>query len=1309
MSCTRSYRFVASYLPESHPVYYNPISDYRRQPLVPLEEAVKDLVSFVPGVEGYAAQAKKNCKNDPPLSRNESAAIYLYTKEKLFFERLNDVLRLEYPDALKPWFPFLKLFMIALQKLPPCQIKLWRGVADITNSNFKERDIHTWWSVTSCTLHLNVAGVFADQRGTLFCIDAIYGRNIAQYSAFPKEEEIVLMPGTLLRVKGARSDTNGLSIVDLEECPKISQGKHVMLSYTSINQDIVSKIADILKGENIPVWFDSNSDMKNDMYESLANGVENAAAACCFLTSDYEQSLSCQSELQYAQKRQKPIIPCMLTSTTAWKPSGWLESITTTLTCIDFQHITESNIDAKVMELIDQIEGQIAEKQNRRIQPIEEPIYLFELIKLHYKQNSRIERLINPAESFPIDESYINLTIVDSKEQQEKEKKLGDVNQQEMIMGTYEDIYGVKTRINVEDMFKTCKEPGKKVLVFGRAGIGKTTLCRYIAHQWATDALWPEYNLVALVSLRSLTENRYSPLSPGIGYSLVDIVARECLSRDLSEEDKSLLKDLLNKSKVLWLLDGYDEIIQNVPSHLQLIFEQLLNTPHHIVTSRSYFNTLSHSVRVEIVEFTDKNISKYVDQFFHQLRNKLPDASSEGQKVLNFLRLNPRIWGIAHIPVNLELICSIWTETDWSETTNLTMTTLYENMTVWLCWRYLARKSTSIQTSRMEVYEKCRPELTFLETLAFEGMTSNSIILRKELLQKVMHDIGCLSDIYSDALHIGILKSFDKGPTGNQIQLEKHPYFVHLSFQEFFAARYLVRLLSSTTRDIAIQFIGTHKYEKRLQLVFIFASGLLIQSENTQSIHTFWDTIFGDPHDLVGIRQMQLVAMCLDETQCDCTVPHRSQSISLLLNWIRFAFSQNNFKLQETIAMTINSCSKIQNLPEVQIEFASLLKTTAEEHKSHIVKFITHLKITDPHKQLLESLSLQLEHNDAAIRTDACIALGKISENAATSQVIDRLVVTLADQDDQVRRSACSALGAMGEKAATSEVIDRLVVALCDHKPLGRLCAFSALERMVEEAARSQVIDGLVMALGDQDGKVRSSACSTLVEIGIKAATSLVIDRLVVALGDQKAKIRASACSALGAMAEKAATSQVIDGLVVALGDQDGQVRSSACSALERIGKEAATSLVIDRLVVALGDQDADIRSAALKGANKLLKLVLYSLQSPAESDAREAERIQKSNVYDGIDGMSFKLFRLLIYTHDRRWLPIFVECCLLEEIAVMVIGDRVIMHFEGGPVETQISNLELLWELCNAFDAFGLKVLDCRLHCEKNRYFNVL
>ncbi|CAF1503247.1 unnamed protein product [Rotaria magnacalcarata] len=180
-------------------------------------------------------------------------------------------------------------------------------------------------------------------------------------------------------------------------------------------------------------------------------------------------------------------------------------------------------------------------------------------------------------------------------------------------------------------------------------------------------------------------------------------------------------------------------------------------------------------------------------------------------------------------------------------------------------------------------------------------------------------------------------------------------------------------------------------------------------------------------------------------------------------------------------------------------------------------------------------------------------------------------------------------------------------------------------------------------------------------------------------------------------MGEIAATRQVIDRLVVALGDQNDEVRRSACSALEKMGEKAATSQVIDRLVVALGDLVEGIRGTHMKGASTLLKFWWHAVQWRADADATEAAGMQKSNVYDGIDGVSWKIFQLLIQTRDWRWLPIFVECCPKEEIVVMVTGDKVIMHFEWVAEETRIGNWELLSELRKAFDAFGSKVRNCR------------
>jgi predicted NACHT family NTPase len=115
---------------------------------------------------------------------------------------------------------------------------------------------------------------------------------------------------------------------------------------------------------------------------------------------------------------------------------------------------------------------------------------------------------MNPSKSFPIEQSYINLAIVKSKEQHAKENQLRDAQQATDVLGTFEQIYGTKTAIDPKNIFETCKNHEKQVLVFGRAGIGKSTFCRYIAYQWATGSYWPQYELLALIPLRCLTVHR---------------------------------------------------------------------------------------------------------------------------------------------------------------------------------------------------------------------------------------------------------------------------------------------------------------------------------------------------------------------------------------------------------------------------------------------------------------------------------------------------------------------------------------------------------------------------------------------------------------------------------------------------------------------------------------------------------------------------------------------------------------------------------------------------------------------------------
>eukprot|EP00735_Rhodelphis_limneticus_P000311 TRINITY_DN1048_c0_g1::TRINITY_DN1048_c0_g1_i1::g.29949::m.29949 TRINITY_DN1048_c0_g1::TRINITY_DN1048_c0_g1_i1::g.29949 ORF type:complete len:672 (+),score=240.25,TIR_2/PF13676.1/5.7e-06,TIR_2/PF13676.1/0.0017,TIR_2/PF13676.1/3.3e-16,TIR/PF01582.15/3,TIR/PF01582.15/5.4e+03,TIR/PF01582.15/0.096,DUF237/PF03072.9/8.7,DUF237/PF03072.9/2.9,DUF1863/PF08937.6/4.3e+03,DUF1863/PF08937.6/6.4e+03,DUF1863/PF08937.6/0.11 TRINITY_DN1048_c0_g1_i1:88-2103(+) len=88
--------------------------------------------------------------------------------------------------------------------------------------------------------------------------------------------------------------------------------KHVMLSYQWAVQDLVKKIHDGLKDRGIPVWFDIAGDMTGNINTAMADGVENAAVVCSFVSQPYANSRNCSKEIMYASQLQTPILPIVI-------------------------------------------------------------------------------------------------------------------------------------------------------------------------------------------------------------------------------------------------------------------------------------------------------------------------------------------------------------------------------------------------------------------------------------------------------------------------------------------------------------------------------------------------------------------------------------------------------------------------------------------------------------------------------------------------------------------------------------------------------------------------------------------------------------------------------------------------------------------------------------------------------------------------------------------------------------------------------------------------------------------------------------
>jgi len=210
-------RFITASLSKLETETYNPISGFETEPLVSLEEAVQPIAGLVLDALTHVETAKEKFINHPNIPINEAAAIYLYTMTIPLYGELNKALRNEDGSSLKRWFPYLKLLLTGLYKLPSLPCEVWRGVSNVKASDFKENNIHTWWSITSCSKSDDFAGGFKCDKGVLFCIDSAYGKDITSYSAIPNEQEIILMPGTKLRVTKVDHDDNGISTINLTE------------------------------------------------------------------------------------------------------------------------------------------------------------------------------------------------------------------------------------------------------------------------------------------------------------------------------------------------------------------------------------------------------------------------------------------------------------------------------------------------------------------------------------------------------------------------------------------------------------------------------------------------------------------------------------------------------------------------------------------------------------------------------------------------------------------------------------------------------------------------------------------------------------------------------------------------------------------------------------------------------------------------------------------------------------------------------------------------------------------------------------
>ena len=342
----------------------------------------------------------------------------------------------------------------------------------------------------------------------------------------------------------------------------------------------------------------------------------------------------------------------------------------------------------------------------------------------------------------------------------------------------------------------------KRILVYGRPGIGKSTFTKKLVVDWSrgNKESLEKFAVVLLIKLRDVCNRQ----------DFCDMLQKaELLSADDPMVFGQLYDYILrNQQKVLLILDGYDEYSAEKSSPVHQIWKgSLLRDCTLLVTTRprkkDELRPGSHA-QFEINGFDQWQVKKFALKF---LRDQ-----TEVDKFITFLT-KQNLWSLAEIPLLLLMLVLSWKVYDY-QGPSTSRADVYNSF----CQTLLDHVTAKTSDEAFRCIDEYKEDLAKLGELAWQALLNDCLYFK---LSNMPQDIRLFLEKF---ISFGFLQPSNLLNSPRPLKLA---FFLHKSVQEFLSASFLVRDLKNAKETFnSLSKVDSIKRFKELLEVFKFVSEL---------------------------------------------------------------------------------------------------------------------------------------------------------------------------------------------------------------------------------------------------------------------------------------------------------------------------------------------------------------------------------------------------------------------------------------------------------------------------------------------------